>query len=82
MEPKRIELLIKKKTQDISELFKGYTKIKIETVRGNLWLLKDQLQREDAIKIKEGETYDLEGFVQIQNMGFGKSLPTLTGYLE
>ena len=82
MAKKRIELFIRQKTEDISEAFKGYTTLEVETVRGNLWLFKDRLLIEDAVRIEEGKTYNLTGFVQIQNMGLGKSKPTLYGYLS
>jgi hypothetical protein len=81
MQPKRIELFIKNKTEDMTEVFRGYTKLKVESVYGNLWLFKDQLQMEDAVKIEAGMTYSIGEFVQIQNMGLGKSKPTLYGYL-
>jgi hypothetical protein len=69
------------KTEDITKPFEGYSKFEVEIVRGNLWLFKPQLQKEDAVKLEEGQTYDLDGFVKIRDMNSGKSKATLSGYL-
>ncbi|MDO6430903.1 hypothetical protein Q4E93_09915 [Flavitalea sp. BT771] len=81
MERKPYELFMLENTLDITEAFEGYSKLEVEQVRGDLWLFKDQLQKEDAVRLEEGKTYELSGFVQIQNMSGGKSRPTLYGYL-
>jgi hypothetical protein len=81
MDRKRYELFMLDTTVDIIKEFEGYSKLEVETVRGNLWLFKPQLQKEDAVKLEEGQTYELEGFAKLRNMSSGKSKPTLYGYL-
>jgi hypothetical protein len=81
MDRKRFELFMLDKTEDIANAFEGYSKFEVEIVRGNLWLLKPQLQNEEAVKLEEGQTYDLDGFVKIRDMSSGKSKATLSGYL-
>ena len=79
--PTEISLMILTNTEDVTKRFEGYSKLKVERVYENLWLMKDGLQFDDAVQIKDAKVYDLAGVVQIQKIGKAKSNPTLYGTL-
>ena len=53
MERKRYELFMMDRTLDIVKEFAEYSKLEVETVRGDLWLFKAQLQKEDAVQSRK-----------------------------
>lgn len=61
---------------DVTEIFKGYTKLYTERVYGIFFLYKKGLKVEDKIQLMEDKEYSLQDIVQIRWVKRGKSIPT------
>lgn len=61
---------------DVTEIFKGYTKLNTENVFGIFFLFKKGLKIEDKVQLKDNQEYDLQDVIQIRYEKRGKSLAT------
>ena len=81
---KEINLTVKDITTDITKEIDGYSEIYVERVYGDLFFMKNGSSLEDAIKIEDNTTYQLNNITQIHNVHGkkAKSFFTLKGYLK